>query len=56
MVLLSCSDTGGGLYANLAKRRRWTQLLSGFPHPQFIGVTISLRVVNKHIIVNTLNE
>jgi hypothetical protein len=37
MVLLSCSGTGGGIYAKLAKRSGSTQLRSGFPYPQFSG-------------------
>jgi hypothetical protein len=40
MVLLSSSGTGG-ISAKLANGSGSIQLLSGFPYPQFIGVTIS---------------
>jgi hypothetical protein len=40
MVLLSCSGTGGGIYAKLANGV--TQYnCAQIPSPQFIGVTIS---------------
>ena len=32
MVLLSCSGTGGGIYAKTSKRSGSTQLRSGFPY------------------------
>jgi hypothetical protein len=33
-----------------SKRRRWAQLPSGFPYPQFIGVRDLMRIVNKRVI------
>ena len=41
MVLMSCSGTGGGIYAKLANGSGLIQLRSGLPHSQFIGVAIS---------------
>jgi hypothetical protein len=48
MVLLSCSGTGGDIYAKLAKRSGSTQLHSGFPYPQFSGPPL-LGAIQKKI-------
>ena len=37
MVLLSCSGTGGGIYAKLANGVAQYNCAQVSPHPQFIG-------------------
>jgi hypothetical protein len=55
MVLLRCSGTGGGIYAKLANGAAQYNC-ARVSHPQFIGVTDPVHVVNKRIIAKSLIE